>query len=1013
MTLDQTNRNVPPLPAAYDAFQLLDPTVLQGHWQRDWRIGRELVQKGHVLLKKDALYLKARRSSVPRAVLRSAFRVMLWVLGLATALALLLTGIGLSWRTQRWGWLLVLPTGGAVWLVVVNGFLSWIAGRILEPSVAWRVAWDDVERVASDGRTLELVFRTKIGRVVGHLVPKKPDARAKGALEAIRDGKVPHAAVSTRRLRNRWVDRGITAAAVTFVGASAVLVEPHVSSRLMRSGLPSSGPLAGIPDALTRAQVEARSSGCVVAPTDAPAPSNQRYGQDLAWTIGAAPGWQAVLLRWEVATSRLAWVDAGAVGETNGRIADFFAFPVPVIGITAAVRSSDLPAFRALIAQGNVETLAAAICAGVAPRFDVTVHSGPSIAQDLVVVRDDDDLIVRPVGLWAEGWILPVRHRSGAGPDAIDLCEVPQLAGQLGLVPATNIALRLSGFFIDDSDTADVYLLDADARLLAEQLGREGTIQRCMVPMSLGFSTSAVLNRSSEVVSAAATWRERAAHIASSAALFTPGARASDIERTLGVRYEAVQQRLGSTAPAEHHSALADGFLDAIPWGVVLDELSMVGSIGRIQRLRKELNASDAAGQAGDRFVMRLTEEFLNRNPPDSGSFLRRIRVGEAWLDVQAGTSWTVDGRDVVADANAANLSRVIGRFLLMDAARHLEVSLNRSIVPPRQRADAFLAQIVLLQHGIAIDIAKSSTQKALFAWVTGDFEYLLDRLLKETAEKLHDQDVALARLQAARLELRTLWTDHQTIRMSSLLMNGAETGWIAQFDAAKTQIGFDLHPNGGADRASLGNPILATSGSYMNDDLQTTGLAVVSGEVKNYLITPKMDGLVVMWNDERGAHVEMLDMKRGGTLPGLGRAVRPLRSLRDFMALTDWMDEHDASAFQTHLLLSGGELLLDPGRASPEQRERRLLVRAAYRDNPIIVIVDLPSALGGYTLHEAMVLAKSALEAPDPGLDVVAIANLDVGSYDVIEAWSPEGGSLRSGRVSLSVARNLITIRP
>jgi hypothetical protein len=104
---------------------------------------------------------------------------------------------------------------------------------------------------------------------------------------------------------------------------------------------------------------------------------------------------------------------------------------------------------------------------------------------------------------------------------------------------------------------------------------------------------------------------------------------------------------------------------------------------------------------------------------------------------------------------------------------------------------------------------------------------------------------------------------------------------------------------------------------------------------------------------------------------------------------------------------------LLDPGRASPEQRERRLLVRAAYRDNPIIVIVDLPSALGGYTLHEAMVLAKSALEAPDPGLDVVAIANLDVGSYDVIEAWSPEGGSLRSGWVSLSVARNLITIRP
>jgi len=130
---------------------------------------------------------------------------------------------------------------------------------------------------------------------------------------------------------------------------------------------------------------------------------------------------------------------------------------------------------------------------------------------------------------------------------------------------------------------------------------------------------------------------------------------------------------------------------------------------------------------------------------------------------------------------------------------------------------------------------------------------------------------------------------------------------------------------------------------------------------------------------------------------------------------LLEWLRRDGASAFQTHLLAHDGVLTIDSSKSSGELRERRLLVQAAYRGHPIVAVVDIPGA-HRQSLFEAAVTAYSALRSPEedggPGLEVQAIANLDVGSYDILEAWDTRGNSLRTGRVGLSQAMNLLTFR-
>ena len=104
-----------------------------------------------------------------------------------------------------------------------------------------------------------------------------------------------------------------------------------------------------------------------------------------------------------------------------------------------------------------------------------------------------------------------------------------------------------------------------------------------------------------------------------------------------------------------------------------------------------------------------------------------------------------------------------------------------------------------------------------------------------------------------------------------------------------------------------------------------------------------------------------------------------------------------------------------DGDRSSGTLRERRLLVDAHYRGHPITVFIDIPGA-HRQSLFEAAVVALKSLETSEteggPGLEVRAIANLDVGSYDILEAQNPDGALLRRGPQPLSKAMNLLLVR-
>jgi hypothetical protein len=433
-----------------------------------------------------------------------------------------------------------------------------------------------------------------------------------------------------------------------------------------------------------------------------------------------------------------------------------------------------------------------------------------------------------------------------------------------------------------------------------------------------------------------------------------------------------------------------------------------------LEVLRQRLDGRDPLGECGDELLFSLAEAFLERNPVPVGSYAGRLGVGFEWLEVVAGTTWELEGRTVRVPREAEATYQMIGRFILLDVGRHLEDHVNSGELGTVGFLLSLPWRFLLHEYGITIDVRRSSKRKALEAWVTGDFGYVLDRVLKKAQEKLIDQEASVSRIRSSDMRLETQWSNGSSIRMSDLLRSGTRIGWVAQFDGTAVDLEYSIHDQPGISEADLGSGrtrYLVTSGTYATAARQTSGLAVVDGEVRNFLITPKADGLVI-YEPKAGLH--MLDMRRGGRLPGESVIIRPLRRISDFSHLRRWLREHRAWAFQTHLLYADGEPRIDAERANPEPRERRLLVDAEYRGHPIIVVVDLPSAVGGYSLYEAMAIVERALRTaqPDgPELDVIGIANLDVGAYDILLAWNDRGEQLRVGRQPLHIGQNLITI--
>ena len=470
------------------------PVQFVAKWQRDWRISAEVVDAGTFTIGADGVTLYGRRTNPMRAAIYVGLRMALRVLMLGVVIATLMTAIGVSWRTQHLWWLLALPTLVAPVAAMSSWVVNRVARRRVEPFFTARIPWNRISRIASDGKQVE--FEASIpalGTLRGRFVPKRPGKAHKQALVAIRDGLLPGGAggVSLAPLRPAWLDRLALWTGFALVVWGGVWLEVRLSDYAMTHWLPASGALAGIPDALTPAQLEARMPATCRSVPQGPSVVNRRDGTRLTWALsGDSTNWDVAVLRWRAGSSKVTLVDVlpsalGSIDFATGAAGG-------VVGITAVVPHASADTFRLLLQEGSVDALYLAWCAGLVGSVDVSKARLPD-TPTVAVSREGDALRISSEGLSDEYMLLPVRWRPQPTPDLFDLCEVPQRDGVLGLVPATPIAAHLNDFFHDMDEQARVYVIPRkEAARAGELLARGGTVQRCMVPDSLVWGGMAV-----------------------------------------------------------------------------------------------------------------------------------------------------------------------------------------------------------------------------------------------------------------------------------------------------------------------------------------------------------------------------------------------------------------------------------------------------------------------------------------------------------------------------------------
>lgn len=986
------------------------PRTMEGTWRRDLRIGGEVVGKGKLVFTTAGIYIIGRRTGPIRTSLWTGFWAAWWF-GVLASMAVAVTGLwGVAQRTQSLeaalsGASCVLPT-----ILIGALLMRWVAHRILEPKVKWMVPWDDVERLAANKTCVQLRVGLNGSTWLARMTPKKKRWHTQ-TLKGIRKGQIPHGEHATGWVRPAFLDKLAFLVVFGVLGGLAWKAEPIAAELVARAEEPRSGPLGGIPDPVSLAQVEDFLGSCRNPSPVSASLANRQEGDALVWTTGGAQGHQVHTMRWQAGTPRLELVAEGGRGA-GGKILGFFR-TADEIGVSLLIPDQHARDVATMLGNGRLDELRSAWCSGFVSKLDIT-QSKDQVGS-ITAIRDGDDLVIEVAGVPTEAYaVLPVRWHSGPGPEAFHACSVPKQDGTLGLLRAKD-KRRIRGFFTGTEESARVYLIDKKRAGSLHPLTESAALIPCAIPDSLWHSGISTAWTKVSTAQARGPVAQEAASLAASPPMIPVATDAQSALDALRTRYGEVLEHLGQKGlTRSDYSALNRGFLSGIQWGPVLDSVSFGRSLPRLELQRQRLSALDPNNKMGELFLLAFAQAFLERLPAEEKNFQARVALGETWLAVQAGTTWQLDGRAVtVPDAQTAAVYQLIGRYVLVDVARALEVKLNKSGTGEVPREWLPLADR-LESYNVRLDLEKSSSNKAFDAWTSGNFEYLADRAVKKAQAGLSDQQQALSAAWSASYRLQTEHSVGADVRYSRLLRDGRQLGWVAQLAPRSTRMSYVLASDVGTTEQALsgkagGSLLLATSGSYVTPSGQTSGLAVFDGRVENFLISHKMDGLVIV-HPKHG--LSLLDMRKGGSLPGQSEVIRPLRSITDLQNLVSWLEEEGASAFQTHLLVSETGITIDEETASPEQRERRLLVQCDYQGSPIIALVDIPGQ-NAVSLFEAAVIAKQTLETPasqgGPGLRVTGVANLDVGSYDVLRVWDQNGRGVRDSPKSLSAAHNLI----
>lgn len=203
---------------------------------------------------------------------------------------------------------------------------------------------------------------------------------------------------------------------------------------------------------------------------------------------------------------------------------------------------------------------------------------------------------------------------------------------------------------------------------------------------------------------------------------------------------------------------------------------------------------------------------------------------------------------------------------------------------------------------------------------------------------------------------------------------------------------------------------VLVCSGSFTGQFLEAVkpqGLTVDDGTIVNRDLSSNMDALVIVY--ATGGIVVSDIQKDYLSVKIEGNQYKQLDILKseDKTYLLDWAERNHATIFQTQLLASVNGLRLDVPKAHKELRERRFLAILQNKQTGEVlhVIVNVPTS---YYLGQ---LAESVYQYLQANAKVVALLNLDVGDYDILQVNSPVGVPLDypRGPKPLSMATNLL----
>lgn len=976
----------PPTPPVPPPFV---PVHLKGSWQRDWRFGTELVDAAIVSVNADGIFVSGRRTNPLRGAIWLTFRLVWSIFSLGVFVSVVLTCIGLTWRncvaTMAAGggcdgtWVWFGPMFAVPGLWITGWIVRRIVRRYVEPVATDTIRWEKVMTIATDGRGIDLAATGRFGPFRARLAPKAPQKFA-AFFTTIRERRLPggRGGETGSMIRSPWIDRAGALGVLIATGWGAVWAEPWITGAAVAVERPEDA----VPAAMTARGLDARQErACAGSAGSTDGVRARREGTDLIWEVEGKPGGQLALLRMKGGDARFEVVDR--VAAVSGRKSGFF-----VSGDDAGVVALLAPGNTAgpMLAAGRVEDLSAASCAGLV--LDVGL-AGTATAGTLSAERDGEDLLVSATSLPGAGRYLVVRRRAGTRGALFRWCEIPADGDDLHSVVATTAGARFPSFFTNGDDEALVYFIPTERFESARRLAVGGGVQRCLGPESLISAGAATLRVEVATNTSHAALRWRTGVRAHAAPMFPTGSSANVVMRGIADRYAEVR---ASIAPVGDEVVVFDeAFFDAVDWTTVFDILNFGGDIEAVEALR--WSVSRVGGESSATYaLLRVGEAFLERFPAEPLRYEARFKVGQAWLG--APTRLGLGG-------DAGEAWRIVGRFVLADIGRHLEDDINDGQASLIDLARSVPLIWELAKTGVRIDIQPSNTRKVLLAWLSGDFEYLFDRALKKAAQAIGGSDT----FGDVTYALDQSTSVGKAVRMSRLLQNGDDIGWVAQYDGRAVRARWVL------GSAVPRDALLAMSAAYTESDGNTTGIAMLNGRVHNWLWKPDMGGLIVVGS--RG-NLDFLDMRRGGTFGGL--FLRPGSSLVDFSTLLRHVQEDGGSAFQTYLLAGDGELRLNPDQSSQQLRERRLLALARYNKNPIYCVVDLPSQgiQQGYTLYQAAEIAMKSLQTPEPhgpGLTVLAVANLDTGAKDFLIARDGRGQPVRARQPAGVVPSNLLVL--